>query len=365
MCIRDSSSSRTARSNSGLLARLTCLRSGLPSGRVPMVTRACQRPSAPRYFEDVVASGGSLRLPGMIAQAGKEPGQLIRLDTDGTTDLQNTQSTVGDLPLDSTTRTAKHRGDVGKSKQNRRCGSRERGGRERGGLHTYQKRRAAPLGVTTDTHNPDNPDWVRRLHTQSVAAHRTGPGLSLLGPLMSPKPLSTGSGLRSASRPIRPLTWDDTRNLGSAPGGIRTPNLLIRSQMLYPLSYGRQTHRRTTHRCPPRTSAKTSRAVRRGASLPAYPLRGKSDPHAGPPATRAAAHPANPPPRPTPTLVRGLTRTGPNAGMPPAHHRDTVVTTAAFGWLPGRHLSSFPPLIRRPKPNRQRAPHGRPRKGRS
>ena len=27
--------------------------------------------------------------------------------------------------------------------------------------------------------------------------------------------------------------------LGSAPEGIRTPNLLIRSQMLYPLSYGR------------------------------------------------------------------------------------------------------------------------------
>ncbi len=26
----------------------------------------------------------------------------------------------------------------------------------------------------------------------------------------------------------------------SAPGGIRTPNLLIRSQMLYPLSYGRR-----------------------------------------------------------------------------------------------------------------------------
>ena len=26
----------------------------------------------------------------------------------------------------------------------------------------------------------------------------------------------------------------------SAPEGIRTPNLLIRSQMLYPLSYGRQ-----------------------------------------------------------------------------------------------------------------------------
>ena len=28
--------------------------------------------------------------------------------------------------------------------------------------------------------------------------------------------------------------------LASAPEGIRTPNLLIRSQMLYPLSYGRR-----------------------------------------------------------------------------------------------------------------------------
>jgi hypothetical protein len=27
--------------------------------------------------------------------------------------------------------------------------------------------------------------------------------------------------------------------ISSAPEGIRTPNLLIRSQMLYPLSYGR------------------------------------------------------------------------------------------------------------------------------
>jgi hypothetical protein len=29
------------------------------------------------------------------------------------------------------------------------------------------------------------------------------------------------------------------QHLMSAPEGIRTPNLLIRSQMLYPLSYGR------------------------------------------------------------------------------------------------------------------------------
>lgn len=31
----------------------------------------------------------------------------------------------------------------------------------------------------------------------------------------------------------------------SAPEGIRTPNLLIRSQMLYPLSYGRSSVQRT------------------------------------------------------------------------------------------------------------------------
>ena len=33
-------------------------------------------------------------------------------------------------------------------------------------------------------------------------------------------------------------TMESTSDL-SAPEGIRTPNLLIRSQMLYPLSYGR------------------------------------------------------------------------------------------------------------------------------
>ncbi len=33
------------------------------------------------------------------------------------------------------------------------------------------------------------------------------------------------------------VTYIDSRN--GAPEGIRTPNLLIRSQMLYPLSYGR------------------------------------------------------------------------------------------------------------------------------
>ena len=40
------------------------------------------------------------------------------------------------------------------------------------------------------------------------------------------KPLTAMSSL------VRGFFW-------GAPGGIRTPNLLIRSQMLYPLSYGR------------------------------------------------------------------------------------------------------------------------------
>ena len=37
----------------------------------------------------------------------------------------------------------------------------------------------------------------------------------------------------------RRSTGGSTNDLRSAPVGIRTPNLLIRSQMLYPLSYGR------------------------------------------------------------------------------------------------------------------------------
>ncbi len=39
-------------------------------------------------------------------------------------------------------------------------------------------------------------------------------------------------------QPTYPVSW----GFSCAPGGIRTPNLLIRSQMLYPLSYGRKFH---------------------------------------------------------------------------------------------------------------------------
>src|SRR5450756_2212355 len=45
---------------------------------------------------------------------------------------------------------------------------------------------------------------------------------------------------RRPSRPPFPLVRGPCHR--SAPEGIRTPNLLIRSQMLYPLSYGRRAH---------------------------------------------------------------------------------------------------------------------------
>ena len=59
------------------------------------------------------------------------------------------------------------------------------------------------------------------------------------GKLQDLRPPSLGRGNKN------PMTGVDRQPQGKsprgnrAPGGIRTPNLLIRSQMLYPLSYGR------------------------------------------------------------------------------------------------------------------------------
>ena len=39
--------------------------------------------------------------------------------------------------------------------------------------------------------------------------------------------------------PVRPHSIAGVPGFAGAPEGIRTPNLLIRSQVLYPLSYGR------------------------------------------------------------------------------------------------------------------------------
>ncbi len=52
-----------------------------------------------------------------------------------------------------------------------------------------------------------------------------------------PKRERNEQGPRTAFPLLRGLSSVSTQ---SAPGGIRTPNLLIRNQMLYPLSYGRR-----------------------------------------------------------------------------------------------------------------------------
>src|SRR5699024_21333 len=52
------------------------------------------------------------------------------------------------------------------------------------------------------------------------------------------------AGASKEEAPLR-LCWSGASAI-CAPGGTRTPNLLIRSQMLYPLSYGRRCGPRTT-----------------------------------------------------------------------------------------------------------------------
>src|SRR5450759_2095656 len=59
------------------------------------------------------------------------------------------------------------------------------------------------------------------------------------------------------------------RDLG-APGGIRTPDRLIRSQMLYPLSYGRAEEQRSADGCrSPRQPPHLSGAALAPRSVPA------------------------------------------------------------------------------------------------
>ena len=58
----------------------------------------------------------------------------------------------------------------------------------------------------------------------------------------------------------RGSTWGDfTRG---APEGIRTPNLLIRSQMLYPLSYGRLVPEDQVDTLPAAMAGSQNRAVK-------------------------------------------------------------------------------------------------------
>ena len=73
---------------------------------------------------------------------------------------------------------------------------------------------------------------------------------------------------RLVCRIVRRYCWSDA---GSAPEGIRTPNLLIRSQTLYPLSYGRWSTR-PGHECTGRLRRlENERAVRFETDVGAEP----------------------------------------------------------------------------------------------
>ena len=174
-----------------------------------------------------------------------------------------------------------------------------------------------------------------------------------------------------------------------APEGIRTPNLLIRSQMLYPLSYGRwsaarsrspsaEPRERTTRPCADEQAyrhtgvrGKSDRPSTPYSATPRATLRATRDmrrprhhPGTRPGLARAPARPRTPRARPTHSqlprthpLVRGLTTAGHSARMPPPHRRDTVVTTVAFGLVAGTDTRlPTPAPTGRPPPIRQRAP---------
>ena len=83
-----------------------------------------------------------------------------------------------------------------------------------------------------------------------------------------------------------------TCGYGGAPGGTRTPNLLIRSQMLYPLSYGRSASRPVRqcsgHRSPP--GNRSVQLSRRPRDAPVWPPR-RWQPRAGP-CRRMSARPS-------------------------------------------------------------------------
>src|SRR5450631_294866 len=85
---------------------------------------------------------------------------------------------------------------------------------------------------------------------------------------------------RARPPPAFPLVRGlDRLSQQSAPGGIRTPNLLIRNQMLYPLSYGRS----AASGIPVRNVAKDYRFTR---------LRRKSAPAPARPSTQLTAQPS-------------------------------------------------------------------------
>ena len=109
------------------------------------------------------------------------------------------------------------------------------------GVHTYLM---PPGGGFPASCDPTSP-----LHDTSVGPPDRSPRRRILGPFWGPRPNMTPSGCRTERRPrprIRRSGPSSSVSTQSAPEGIRTPNLLIRSQMLYPLSYGRPSRSRAT-----------------------------------------------------------------------------------------------------------------------
>src|SRR5689334_10678814 len=80
------------------------------------------------------------------------------------------------------------------------------------------------------------------------------PSRARLGAIREPL-LATSLAIRVGRRYGRSAKTALTRWNCGAPGGIRTPNLLIRSQMLYPLSHGCRPHARA-HERPPSVAAR-------------------------------------------------------------------------------------------------------------
>ncbi len=83
-----------------------------------MVTRACHRPSLPRYREEVDSCAAIRRLPfATIAEGGQEAVGLDALDPDGASDMDDVQLPGGDLALDRSAGAARVGGDLPERQQ--------------------------------------------------------------------------------------------------------------------------------------------------------------------------------------------------------------------------------------------------------
>src|SRR6478735_5406730 len=107
-----------AASSSRLVARVRCRRARSPSRRRPTVTRACQRPSAPRYRVVALSAAAALAyrasaLPSIGVPLGRdEPVELGALDPHGAAQVHGAQPALGDLPLDAAPGPAQLGGDL-------------------------------------------------------------------------------------------------------------------------------------------------------------------------------------------------------------------------------------------------------------